>query len=681
MQLYRNSIMKNHSCLHAVFVLALAMLFFACTSPPFRGLGGLGWGALKPGGVFSQADSLMNHRPDSALQLLETLLPDTNSMRKGDLMRFHLLRTNAQNKCDTVFRAEHAALMRRVCDYYDHKASPFWGDERGASRMLAHYLLGRCYSDMVEAPAALQEFHNAIESADTTSTDCDYKTMSLIHSQCGGVYSSLFMKRQSLEEDKLAAHYALLSKDTFSYFIFQNLIADDYGNIGRSDSLISIKNKCEGYFRKRGLNDLAAITLGSCAYAYLQMGMLDKTKRCLDIYEKESGLFMDNGDILKGHEIYYFTKGKYYLANGLLDSAQFYFRKELKGASDKNNKIAAMQGLVELYGRLHANDSVAKYSTLCYELNDSTYKESEMAYMIKMKSSFDYTRLQDSEAKKNEQLLKEQQTKRTILFLLILVAIISSAIVWAIQKSNRVKIEKLNSRLLAYSQDRQELHERKKELADLLQKEEELRVYQKELSGKYDAAIIRYGKERFALEGENEKLRRDCETFAKEIMELKSESDMKTNEVLNMKGLIERNMQIISNLSEKVKKYESIHPEFKMSGTGISILSESGIFSPFSKYLHDIKRKPSKEEWGLLLNKVGEIMPSFKTFLTETHHLSKDEYKLCVLLMFNCNPSAISSIMEKSMPYVSKTRKKLLKKLFNKDGQPDEFDRMLRIIF
>jgi len=74
--------MKNHSCLHAVFVLALAMLFFACTSPPLRGLGGLGWGALKPGGVFSQADSLMNHRPDSALQLLETLLPDTNSMRK-----------------------------------------------------------------------------------------------------------------------------------------------------------------------------------------------------------------------------------------------------------------------------------------------------------------------------------------------------------------------------------------------------------------------------------------------------------------------------------------------------------------------------------------------------------------------------------------------------------------------
>lgn len=96
--------MKNHSCLHAVFVLALAMLFFACTSPPLRGLGGLGWGALKPGGVFSQADSLMNHRPDSALQLLETLLPDTNSMRKRCFIAFCDLEEAYLRPVHTYFR-------------------------------------------------------------------------------------------------------------------------------------------------------------------------------------------------------------------------------------------------------------------------------------------------------------------------------------------------------------------------------------------------------------------------------------------------------------------------------------------------------------------------------------------------------------------------------------------------
>ena len=151
-------------------IVVLAMMLIACTSSQHRT-------------VLDGADSLMNARPDSALTLLNALLPDTTRMSKGDLMRFHLLRTNAENKCDTVLTARHAALMRRVCDYYDHKASPPWGDERGASRMLAHYLLGRCYDDMGEAPAALQEFHNAADAADTAKTDCDKSLLLRIYGQ------------------------------------------------------------------------------------------------------------------------------------------------------------------------------------------------------------------------------------------------------------------------------------------------------------------------------------------------------------------------------------------------------------------------------------------------------------------------------------------------------------------
>ena len=61
-------------------IVVLAMMLIACTSSQHRA--GL-----------DSADSLMNARPDSALTLLNALLPDTDQMRKGDLMRFHLLRT------------------------------------------------------------------------------------------------------------------------------------------------------------------------------------------------------------------------------------------------------------------------------------------------------------------------------------------------------------------------------------------------------------------------------------------------------------------------------------------------------------------------------------------------------------------------------------------------------------
>ena len=98
-----------------------------------------------PLGRLGGVDSLVNSRPDSALTLLNGMARDTAKMSRRDLMRYYLLRTNAENKCDTVLTARHAALMRRVCDYYDRHSSPRGGRE-GA--MLAHYLLGRCYSDM-----------------------------------------------------------------------------------------------------------------------------------------------------------------------------------------------------------------------------------------------------------------------------------------------------------------------------------------------------------------------------------------------------------------------------------------------------------------------------------------------------------------------------------------------------
>ena len=142
----------RHIAAVAITLIALAACHYL---PPFGGIRGGLLGRL--GGV----DSLVNARPDSALTLLNSIAQDTAEMSRRDLMRYYLLRTNAENKCDTVLTARHAALMRRVCDYYDNTTST---RREANNRMLAHYLLGRCYDDMGEAPAALEEFHVAINS-------------------------------------------------------------------------------------------------------------------------------------------------------------------------------------------------------------------------------------------------------------------------------------------------------------------------------------------------------------------------------------------------------------------------------------------------------------------------------------------------------------------------------------
>ena len=91
----------RHIAAVAITLIALA----ACHNPsPLGRLGGV--------------DSLINSRPDSALTLLNSIARDTAKMSRRDLMRYYLLRTNAENKCDTVFTARHAALPSTLSGSY-----------------------------------------------------------------------------------------------------------------------------------------------------------------------------------------------------------------------------------------------------------------------------------------------------------------------------------------------------------------------------------------------------------------------------------------------------------------------------------------------------------------------------------------------------------------------------------
>jgi len=639
-------------------IAAVAITLIALTAchylPPLGGIRG-GLSGRLGGGI----DSLVNSRPDSALTLLNSIARDTAKMSRRDLMRYYLLRTNAENKCDTVLTARHAALMRRVCDYYDRHSFK----REANNRMLAHYLLGRCYDDMGEAPLALEEFHNAENAADTTDIDCDFHQLSLIHSQCGSIYSSLYMLRQDLEELKKAAYYAKLCNDTISYLTYEDLIANVYGNLGIHDSLISIKQELSSQFKQMGRKDLSAISTGSCAYAFIQKGKLKEAKKCMDEYEKESGMFFANGDIRPGHEIYYFTKGVFYMAVDRLDSAELFFRKNLALSRNSNARISAMQGLSDLYRKKNNNDSVAKYSTLCYELNDSVYKESEVKVLLSLKASFDYSRLQKSEAKKQEQLEKEQQRKRVLLLIAIVIILLSSFIIQKIWKNRRLRIDELNEQLLQYAHDKQDLQEKTKEM-------EVLRL-----------AVGNLKRESLRLKKQSDNLRKDREATSKENRDLAHKNKESLLHADALQKIIDKNELVIENLTKKILQYEADNPLFKVRSSSLNSLANSDAFIPFAEYLRNRKVIPSIKDWNCLLEKVQDEMPGFKTFLLDRNRLKMEDYKLCVLVMLNCSPSDICSILNMHFPHVSKTRKKLLREVFNKDGKPEEFDETLRTIF
>ena len=67
--------------------------------------------------VLRRAQHIINDAPDSALTLLDSLSDARKSMDESTRMKWELLRTMAQNKCDTIFRNDSVQLQ--LVNYFD----------------------------------------------------------------------------------------------------------------------------------------------------------------------------------------------------------------------------------------------------------------------------------------------------------------------------------------------------------------------------------------------------------------------------------------------------------------------------------------------------------------------------------------------------------------------------------
>ena len=114
----------------------------------------------------------------------------------------------------------------------------------------------------------------------------------------------------------------------------------------------------------------------------------------MNIFESKSGLFNTKGDIAKGKEFYYSLKGRLYLKESRIDSAEFWFRKEISQLGDYYNQNAAAYGLANVYERKDIPDSAAKYYAYAYAMNDSAFKLMETEKVGNMQLMYDYTHQQ-----------------------------------------------------------------------------------------------------------------------------------------------------------------------------------------------------------------------------------------------------------------------------------------------
>ena len=102
-----------------------------------------------------------------------------------------------------------------------------------------------------------------------------------------------------------------------------------------------------------------------------------------------------------------------------MDSAEYYFRKELRDGKDFNNQNAGAKGLTELYQRLHQLDSAAKYSLYAYDMNDSMYARRTTKEIERIQGMYNYTRHQEIAHKESQ-----NTTRANIRFLISIVVLL-----------------------------------------------------------------------------------------------------------------------------------------------------------------------------------------------------------------------------------------------------------------
>lgn len=308
------------------------------------------------------------------------------------------------------------SLAESLVSYFDKH-----GDAN--ERMRAKYILGCTYAALNELPRALMTYYEAADCADTTQADCNYQVLSLIHGQCAMIYHTQVQPRSELKELRLSEYYAWKDKDTLQAIKRYAQQSGAYDFLKMPDSVLFVKERAARLFREVGKPDRAARTLGgSTITSLLKKGDISKALEYSRLYEQESGLFDEAKNIAKGFEIYYYIKGECYLATHQLDSAEYWFRKELHDGKDIRNQIAGNKGLQEVFEQRKNSDSIAKYATLAYELNDSAYSLSEMDNIQKYQASYNYNH--------QKFLAKQKESEAKIAWLTAIIVILIAGILF-----------------------------------------------------------------------------------------------------------------------------------------------------------------------------------------------------------------------------------------------------------
>ena len=355
--------------------------------------------------------------------LLFLLLSACTSKSQYDAMRRGLDSLNERNRSDQPFTA---ADVQPYVDFFDSHGT-------SNDQLLAYYLLGRSYHEQGEAPMALKYYQQAIECADTMSSDCDYSQLSRVYGQMGTLFYHQGLFHEQLAFLDLSSHFAWKGNDTLTALLSFEFKSQAYNKLNLKDSMMLVCDSVYKLYHQWHYSDYAAASLGYTFRNLIEKNDLKELEKRMELYEKYSGFFDETGKIEHGREIYYNIKGYYYLGISRYDSAEYFFRKELRCGKDFNNQNTGAKGLADLFLILHKSDSAAKYYQYAYAMNDSLFAHTATETVERMHAMYDYSNYQEIARKKTEEAREERLNRQiaigSIVFIVLFFSFVTSFLI------------------------------------------------------------------------------------------------------------------------------------------------------------------------------------------------------------------------------------------------------------
>jgi len=304
------------------------------------------------------------------------------SCTDNETMRQRLSYVSQCNRADTVFTEAWLPTVDSLVSYFDRHGN-------ANEKMMAHYLKGRVHHDMGESPIALECYQKATEMADTTKKDCDLRTLAAIYGQMADLFDGQFLPNDEIKALTMAERIDLKAQDTLSAIKSYELRIRPMFLKGETDSMILTMLETRRRYLQMGEKKNAAQSIYVMISILLDRNHIKEAKHYLDIYEKESGNFDKNGELIFGGA-YYYDKGRYLLAIGQIDSARLYFNKALeRGLFESGYK-----GLLSVYKAKRIPDSIVWYAEQFAKANDSSYLYVNQAKVHQVSAMYDYNRHQ-----------------------------------------------------------------------------------------------------------------------------------------------------------------------------------------------------------------------------------------------------------------------------------------------